>query len=825
MVTTRSKVVAKQNQNLNSQQPGLTTTVLPLTPPPTIPGSRNRTASTHSARSGRSTRPAFPKSSRTPQTPGNLRASRSARSLRSPRSTGLDLGSDPVSGSGAGSRRRGRPPIPFQPLGAPPSPCNEGGGIRNNDEHNANASPVQRTPSVQQLFQTVQVVRLSPQPNADARPITVPPNVESQTNTSQPHQPQPNANPISDFDPNCSSDQSNVVVNDTPKFVSRQPTICADEDNDYSEPGGLWDDTYEPHIWGILEPMARRDEYDMDVDGDGEGELEPTGDLRMDVDGHGEQNQDQDQDQDQDKDGDFDLDEEYWASAGLESNQVQALQFPEYATQTTQYRYRSNTPLISPPLVNPPLVNPDAHPSANRYGWKRLPRMDFWKVRPEYRVGRYVGSGRGKGRGRYTVSDADAHAEGHSPRNGSDGDNGDEDEEDFEGREVKKNDIVLPGGKISNTHAIFRWNGREDQFSIVTIEDVSRNGTSVNGSLIGKGKTKILRDRDIVEFGPMSPILLFHTKPTSTLMAGAPRSGYNICNSTTEGSSSMCQTAYINHLDDFCLFAPSKPDSTIGDTEGEEVAWCTKPGRGTRLIPEGALKGVQLVQSPGYIQIAGVIDQTKVNIQEGDFGGELDSGGQDGRGNPIGGLLYSNAFPSNNGKNDSFQQSKHWTFFMGDGTFCAKACDDTQPNAEHLCEHIYDRIDCTWNAPNNAQEGVFERCDGDDMTPVGVYTSNGQTLTWTQPPESEGAVTSVPYTPTPAASSNCVTFSSADLYNQASGSGSGSGSGSNGGSGASNTGNAAPMGVRAGQGMGAMVMAIGSVFAVIGVSAGAVLLV
>ncbi|KAK7448865.1 hypothetical protein VKT23_013595 [Stygiomarasmius scandens] len=262
-----------------------------------------------------------------------------------------------------------------------------------------------------------------------------------------------------------------------------------------------------------------------------------------------------------------------------------------------------------------------------------------------------------------------------------------------------------------------------------------------------------------------------------------PQAGYNICNSTTEGADSMCQTAYVNHLDDFCLFAPAQPDKTIGETEGEEVAWCTKPGRGTRLIPEGALKGVQLIQTPGYIQIAGVIDQEKLNIQKDDFGGELDSGGQDGRGNPIGGLLYSNAFPSNNGNNDTFQQSRHWTFFMGGGSFCAKACDDTQPNAEHLCEHIYDRIGCAYNAPNDAQEGVFEMCDGDDMTPVGVYTSDGQTLTWTQPPESEGAITSIPYTPTIAPSSNCVTFASSELFSQLataapSGSGaSGSGSG------------------------------------------------
>ncbi|KAF9068330.1 hypothetical protein BDP27DRAFT_1163691, partial [Rhodocollybia butyracea] len=242
-----------------------------------------------------------------------------------------------------------------------------------------------------------------------------------------------------------------------------------------------------------------------------------------------------------------------------------------------------------------------------------------------------------------------------------------------------------------------------------------------------------------------------------------PQSGYNICNSTTENQNSMCQTGFMNHLDDFCLFAPPTPNTTIGDSEGVEVAWCTKKGHGSRLIPDGALQGVQVVQSPGYIQIVGFINQDMLNIADGDFGGELDSGGQDGRGNPIGGLVYSNAFPSNNGVNTSFQQSRHWTYFIGGNTFCAKACDDTQPNAEALCQHIYDRIGCAYNAPNNAKNGTFEYCQGADMTPVGVYVVNGVTSTWTQPAETV-SITGVPYTPTPAASSNCVTIASASLY-------------------------------------------------------------
>jgi hypothetical protein len=78
---------------------------------------------------------------------------------------------------------------------------------------------------------------------------------------------------------------------------------------------------------------------------------------------------------------------------------------------------------------------------------------------------------------------------------------------------------------------------------------------------------------------------------------------------------------------DFCLWAPPSGPSSIGDTEGEEVAWCTKPGRGTRVIPPGALQAVQFMRTPDYVQVVGFIDQTKINLLSNDTGGELDPHG------------------------------------------------------------------------------------------------------------------------------------------------------------------------------------------------------
>lgn len=70
------------------------------------------------------------------------------------------------------------------------------------------------------------------------------------------------------------------------------------------------------------------------------------------------------------------------------------------------------------------------------------------------------------------------------------------------------------------------------------------------------------------------------------------------------------------------IWAPPEPNSIVGDTEGEMVAWCTMPGRGTRLIPAGALQGVQFTRTPSYIQVVGFIDQRQINIGDGDYGGE-----------------------------------------------------------------------------------------------------------------------------------------------------------------------------------------------------------
>ncbi|KAF9534646.1 macrofage activating glycoprotein [Crepidotus variabilis] len=212
------------------------------------------------------------------------------------------------------------------------------------------------------------------------------------------------------------------------------------------------------------------------------------------------------------------------------------------------------------------------------------------------------------------------------------------------------------------------------------------------------------------------------------------QSGTNNCG-TGNSDNSNCQTAWINSASDFCFWAPPTV-SPIGDSEAEVVAYCTKSGRGSRLIPDGTLKGVHFVQTPEFVQITGVGDFTKVNVPKGDAGGELDNRGADGKGNPVGGLLYGNSFGQG-------LQYHEWTSFISETEFCFRAC--VGPRATQLCNHIYDTMGCYWNMPANYDANVYEECQGDSGEPMGVYG----TSTWFQ------GVNPTPGPHAAPASSNC----------------------------------------------------------------------
>ena len=70
--------------------------------------------------------------------------------------------------------------------------------------------------------------------------------------------------------------------------------------------------------------------------------------------------------------------------------------------------------------------------------------------------------------------------------------------------------------------------------------------------------------------------------------------------------------------------------SDVGDEEGDVVAYCMKLAHGTRIMPERAITGMQLLFDGEAYMMTSLVDLTMINIQAGDYGGELNSGGQDG---------------------------------------------------------------------------------------------------------------------------------------------------------------------------------------------------
>ncbi|CUA67923.1 hypothetical protein RSOLAG22IIIB_13573 [Rhizoctonia solani] len=230
----------------------------------------------------------------------------------------------------------------------------------------------------------------------------------------------------------------------------------------------------------------------------------------------------------------------------------------------------------------------------------------------------------------------------------------------------------------------------------------------------------------------------------------AEQSGTNKCG-TENSQDSMCQNVYVNSASDFCVWGPPKPNGVIGEIEQIVVSYCTAPGRGTRLMPEGTLKSAHFVKTPDYVQITGTGDFSLIGIKRGDTGGELDPHGADKLGNPHGGLVFSNAFSA--GPSGLGVQMHEWTNFQSATDFCIRACKDG-PGAKQRCQHIYDLTGCQWNIPGEYGAG-FTNCEGDSTIPMGLYPQpDGSTSTFRQ----GHGPTPAPHPP--ASTSMCTTLNS-----------------------------------------------------------------
>ncbi len=104
---------------------------------------------------------------------------------------------------------------------------------------------------------------------------------------------------------------------------------------------------------------------------------------------------------------------------------------------------------------------------------------------------------------------------------------------------------------------------------------------------------------------------------------------------------------------------------------------------------------------------------------------------------------------------------------MGSNEFCFKICYNNVTSPDY-CQNKFDLIGCSYNMPSNNTDGEFLKCDGDLQDEVGTYTgTDGSTTVWSQPASLTDGY-SMPWTPRIPASSNCVTYSSEELFGTAS---------------------------------------------------------
>ena len=161
-------------------------------------------------------------------------------------------------------------------------------------------------------------------------------------------------------------------------------------------------------------------------------------------------------------------------------------------------------------------------------------------------------------------------------------------------------------------------------------------------------------------------------------------------------------------------------------------------------------------------------DMTKIGMQDGDYGGELDPHGATGDGNPIGGNVTSNI----SGKDVDYAE---WMEFISYTQFCIRVCtagNETYPPSV-MCEHKLDEMGCEFIMPGDYEKhDVFQTCDADPAYPPGMFPDGGsyssfqQRYTGTITQDGQQTAYTIGDTQTPSAaamtpsSSNCQTTKS-----------------------------------------------------------------
>ncbi|KAF9049350.1 hypothetical protein BDZ89DRAFT_710147 [Hymenopellis radicata] len=218
---------------------------------------------------------------------------------------------------------------------------------------------------------------------------------------------------------------------------------------------------------------------------------------------------------------------------------------------------------------------------------------------------------------------------------------------------------------------------------------------------------------------------------------------------TTVNQTSYARLISLNSIDDWCIFAPPEAGVTIGESEAYEVAWCTKARNNARVIPDGTITGASFIKTDFYVQLMAYGDFTKINLQAGDYGGELDPHGASGDGNPVGGNVTTNVVT---GEDLHFEE---WMSFISYEQVCFRICTNANGtwDAATMCEHKLDEMGCNFVMPGNyISTGRTRAAKPKSRTPRGlrhrhrrhvhrlldlcailhgVYTANGEPVSYT----------------------------------------------------------------------------------------------
>ena len=156
------------------------------------------------------------------------------------------------------------------------------------------------------------------------------------------------------------------------------------------------------------------------------------------------------------------------------------------------------------------------------------------------------------------------------------------------------------------------------------------------------------------------------------------------------GSSSNCQTLIVNGPNNFHIWCSPTPNGSIGDKEAKVIAYCTQNTHGACPIPFGAITGLP-VHPPLMSKLLDSSITLTLSCPSTDSGGELDPHGADLQGDPLGGVVYSNA------TSDSTDGSLvHLNVFVGRlWAFLLKNCDNSITSPDH-CLNTYDLVG-KWN--------------------------------------------------------------------------------------------------------------------------------